>query len=249
MNTAPEIGPNTAIPPPMSHLKMGLPPAVKAEITTELSEPNQKVLQGEIVNRFDYSKIADPEARDIVQGVAKRILGNLRQEKALLLDTGRALQEAKAIKGFGFFDAWVAAEFEFTKRTAGNYMALARAFGETYELVSYLPLQNLYKLAMSTDLEDVREEVITAAKSGQSLPKREVQRRIDDTKAGNAPQAHAAATPLIKGDADAGMSAASNAVALLRDKLDDDFIQFVEWFHEAGEAFTIVLNNSAQEVE
>lgn len=45
------------------------------------------------------------------------------------------------------------------------------------------------------------------------------------------------------------ISAASNAVALLRDKLDGDFGQFVEWFHDAGEAFLIVLNNAAKETE
>lgn len=197
---------------------------------------------GEIVG-FDYSKIVDPEVSATVHKIATRIKGNLRQEKALFLDTGKALIEAKAVKGFGLFDKWVAQEFPFSKRAAINYMSLAREFGETYELVSYLPAQTLYKLAEGKTLKDVRAKVINAAKSGKPLGKSNVQLLLSTKRA----TTKGMPAPKIGTDkeADARMEAARSAVALLREKLDEDFPRFVAWFHDAGEAFTVALKEAA----
>lgn len=203
-----------------------------------------KVLDGEIVNRFDYTTITDAAVRIKVQKLTKEIHGSIRLERNAPFDIGKALIEAKAVKGFGHFDKWVAGEFQFSKRTAENQMALHRVFGDYRDHVSHVPLKALYKLASGKALKAVTAKVINAAKAGNPIAKSDVQRLIAD-----ASKASAKGKPALKVE-DAStdetrMNAALSAVALLREKLDEDFPRFVQWFHGAGEAFAVALKEGA----
>lgn len=236
--TATAIVPATA---KVSHIKQGLPATAKAE----LAKP-EKVLEGEIVNRFDYTTITDTAVREKVQSLAKEIHLRMRQEKEASFFIGKSLNEAKAEKKFGFFDRWVGVEFpSLEKRTYNHYMALAREFPATYSLVSYLPATSLYKLAEGKGMTKVRAKVIDAAKKGSPLAKGEVQRLIADAKKASAKGKPAPKIEDASTDATARTDAAMSAVALLREKLDDDFPRFVAWFHDAGEAFTVALKEAA----
>ncbi len=211
------------------------------------AKPEVTPRQGEIVNRFDYTIITDPEVGAAVRKLATR-KANLRQEKTLRLDTGNALLEAKNVKGFGLFDKWLDQEFQFSKRAADNYMALAREFGGTYDLVSYLPSQTLYKLAEGKNLKKVRAEVVEKAQAGTPLLKNEVQSRIAE--AAKAMSKGKPASKLGAGDdAKARLDAARSAVDLLREKLEDDFPKFVTWFHDASDAFSLILQNEARAID
>lgn len=242
MNTAAamETTVHAGKPPKVSHVKKGLPATAK----TELAKP-AKVLEGEIVNRFDYTTITDAAVRAKVQNLTKEIHNRMREEREASFHIGKSLNEAKAEKKFGFFDKWVAVEFpSLEKRTYNHYMALAREFSATYGLVSYLPATSLYRLAEGKGMTKVRAKVIDAAKKGSPLAKGEVQRLIADAKKATAKGKPA---PKIEdaSPSNSRMDAALSAVALLREKLDNDFARFVELFRDAGEAFTVALKEAA----
>jgi hypothetical protein len=123
-------------------------------------------------------------------------------------------------------------------------MALAREFGDTYEFVSYLPLQNLYKLAEGKSLGSIRTQVIENAVAGNPKPKGAVQRLIEDTthKAAND---KSVSMPDASNGGSKAMVAAREAVALLRERLDEDFPRFVQSYTTAGESFAVVLKEAA----
>jgi len=200
----------------------------------------------EIVNRYDYNKVTDESVRSTLQDLETVIRKSIRQERTAGLNIGKALLEAKSLKQWGDFENWVAKSFpDFSKRTSDHYMALARAFGETFDIVSYLPAQTLYKLAEGKKLHEVRAEVIEKAQGGSRLSKSDVQSRISQVHEATAMR-KPAQKPQSANDAKDQPPAANGAVALLLEKLDGDFLRFVELFNDAGEAFTVALNDAAQ---
>lgn len=238
MNTAVATTVHAGKPPKVSHhVKKGLPAKAKAELA--------KPIEGEIVNRFDYTTIKDAAVRTKVQKLTKEIHGSIRVERNAPFDIGKSLNAAKSVKGFGNFDTWISAEFQFTKRTADNQMALHRVFGDYRDQVSHIPLNALYKLASGKALKAVTAKVINAAKAGNSIGKGEVQRLIADAKKASAKGLPAPKIEDASMDTKTRMDAALSAVALLREKLDEDFPRFVAWFHHAGEAFTVALHEAA----
>jgi hypothetical protein len=237
MSIAVETSAHAGMPPKVSHVKKGLPAKAKSELVAPID--------GEIVNRFDYTTITDTAVRGKVQKLATEIRQRMREEREASFHIGKALNEAKAEKKFGFFDRWVAVEFpSLEKRTYNHYMALAREFTATYGLVSYLPATSLYKLAEGKGTGKVRAKVIDAAKKGSPLAKGEVQRLIADAKKANA-KGKPAPKIASEDEASVRMDAARAAVAMLREKLDDDFAKFATWFQDAGEAFTVAMQEAA----
>lgn len=207
-----------------------------------------KAAEGEIVNRYDYTKVNDEGIRATLQDLEVRIRKSIRQERTACLEIGKALLEAKSLNQWGDFENWVAKSFpDFSKRTSDHYMALARAFGETFDLVSYLPAQTLYMLAEGKNLKEVRSEVIEKAKGGNCLSKGDIQARIAQIKMASAEGKRAPkARPLHD---DKGRTAAANdAVALLLEKLDNDFAKFVELFKGAEKAFMVALDDAARKM-
>lgn len=230
--------------PPNNYVSKEITKKTKATKPEPVQSVAPKVHDAEIVNRYDYDKVADPAVRATLQDLETRIRKSLRQERTACLDIGNALLEAKAIKQFGDFENWVAKSFpDFSKRTSENYMAIAREFGDSFQLLSDLPSQTLYKLAAGKALKNVRAKVISAATSGNPIKKGEVQRLIAE--ASKAASKGKLAPKLEGSEADARMNAGRNAVALLRERLDDDFAKFVTMFHDAGEAFAVALKEAA----
>lgn len=106
---------------------------------------------------FDYGGMSGEEARELRE-VAERVRARHRQQVAGFIDTGRDLAAVKERLGHGQFGAWCAAEFQWTDRTARNYLAAFEAFGSKTETVSDLPPTTVYKLA--TAPEPIREKVL-----------------------------------------------------------------------------------------
>ncbi|WP_274628120.1 hypothetical protein [Arvimicrobium flavum] len=231
-------------PPKASHLKKGLPAKAKASLKTKLVKPDTEVSEGEVIIGFDYNSILEPKLRQMAQEAAKRIAENNRTIESKVLDTGRTLIAFKeAIKSKGrLFGDWIEAACPFSYKTALNYMAVAREFGDDYHLLTYIPSQMLYPLASGKGLDDARSAVLEAAKDGNPLPVSEVEKLISQPKA---PIGDGDEDPASIDKAEIRRTAAAKAMSILQEDIGD-FTGFMALVREAGREFTIMLNNTVK---
>lgn len=137
----------------------------------------------------DHSRPAAPDGSGWVMGQA-----NAANEAALqaaarirarqfnmvegILGIGQDLISVRSKLGRGKFGAWVASSFDWSARTAANYMRLAEVFGNRRELVAQLPLTMLYELAAKSTPRHVREDIIVEIRGGSVPNSKSVKERI-----------------------------------------------------------------------
>ncbi|BCG92590.1 DUF3102 domain-containing protein [Mesorhizobium sp. 131-2-1] len=131
---------------------------------------------------FDYRQIEDAAVRERAELIAAEIKANLETVGKAFLDNGRKLLAIKNDLGHGQFLSWLASEFEWSERTANNYMSVAQHFGDEFHVVSYLPSQTIYRLASKSVCQKVRTKVIAAAKSDKRLTADQVEAALGKTK-------------------------------------------------------------------
>lgn len=78
-------------------------------------------------SNFDYGSL-DAEARIVVQQRTGEIKGLMRRTASDIVEVGQKLIEVKDRLPHGEFGSWLAAEFEWTERTARRFMSVATAF-------------------------------------------------------------------------------------------------------------------------
>ncbi|TPI58659.1 DUF3102 domain-containing protein [Mesorhizobium sp. B3-1-7] len=131
---------------------------------------------------YDYRLIEDAVVRERAELVAAEIKANLEIVKKAFLDNGRKLLAIKNDLGHGQFLSWVASEFDWSERTANNYMCVAQQLGDDFHLVSYLPSQTIYRLASKSVCQKVRTKVIASAKSDKRLTADQVEAAMEKAK-------------------------------------------------------------------
>ncbi|CAH1653268.1 hypothetical protein CHELA1G11_10612 [Hyphomicrobiales bacterium] len=77
-----------------------------------------------------------------------------------IIEVGRELIEQQASLGRGSFLAWIEAEFSMSQRTAYNFMAVHKKFGNKVATVASLPPTALYALAAPSTPDSIREELV-----------------------------------------------------------------------------------------
>ncbi len=120
---------------------------------------------------FDYSCLDAPTSQFVQQQTGEiRML--MRRTAQDIFEIGQKLIEVKTKLGHGHFLDWLSAEFEWTERTARNFMRVAEVFKS--ETVSDLQLapSALYILAAPSTPETARKEAITRAEAGESIGKK-----------------------------------------------------------------------------
>jgi hypothetical protein len=122
---------------------------------------------------FDYGSL-DPAHADEVREAAGQIRARLQRSQ---IETGAGLIKIKDMIGHGRFGAWVKAEFNFTERTAENFMNAAR-LAQEYEIISDLPPTMVYLLAAPSAPQSVVADVLAKAKKGVIPPVREIKSRF-----------------------------------------------------------------------
>lgn len=90
------------------------------------------------IEGFDYSIVSECVAEDLRQR-AELIRRGLKQTTTAVIEIGQRLKWAKDALVHGHFGEWLSAEFNWTERTARNYMRVAEVFGPKTETVSVLP--------------------------------------------------------------------------------------------------------------
>jgi hypothetical protein len=118
-----------------------------------------------------------------IRNAADRIRNRHRDVIDGILKNGADLNVVKASLGHGRFGAWLKAEFGWSERTAENYMAAAREFGDKPAVASALSPTILYKLASRGTPAHIRDGVVSEVSAGVALPARTITDRIKRGKA------------------------------------------------------------------
>lgn len=132
---------------------------------------------------FDYGSIGDPVARQEAVEAADRIKSRLRKSLEEYVGIGFDLIKIKEGIGYGKFQKWIDSEFGWTYKTANNYINVASRFGkpEIISCLSGVPPTALIHLAAAP--EEVQEEILEAAASGQRIRVKDVDKAIARAKA------------------------------------------------------------------
>ncbi len=119
-----------------------------------------------------------PDAQTTAQEAVKRIDAIRGRMVEDVIQIGRELSAVKAKLGHGHFGPWLKESFDWTERTAQNFMAVAERFGSNAKAVSHLPLTTVYALASPSTPDLVRDDVVKGIQTGKLAGVQEVKDRI-----------------------------------------------------------------------
>lgn len=131
---------------------------------------------------FDYETL-DERNRRLVFESTKSIKACLRRAAKDIWEIGQSLSKVRACLPYGKFVAWLNAEFEWTPRTAYNFINVFESFRD-FEKFSKLDAaaSALYLLAAPSTSQKIRDEFIERALSGEKITHKNVQKKIKDAK-------------------------------------------------------------------
>ena len=120
------------------------------------------------VEGFDYGAL-DMETRVVVQQRTGEIRSLVRRSAQDIIDIGLKLGEVKQRLGHGGFGKWLEAEFEWSERTARQFMQV----GERFKSANFADLNvapsALYLLAASSTPDEAVEEALERAAGGERI--------------------------------------------------------------------------------
>lgn len=118
--------------------------------------------------RFDYASL-DADTCQFVQQQTGEIRNLMKRTAQGIIEIGRKLIAVKARLGHGRFGNWLAAEFEWTWKTATRFMNVAEQFN--FDNLSNLDIapSALYILAAPSTPKVVCEELIARALAGEPI--------------------------------------------------------------------------------
>jgi hypothetical protein len=119
---------------------------------------------------FDYSPL-NPETRIVVEQKTDEIKVLLRRTAQDSIDIGQKLVQVKAHLGHGNFGNWLQAEFNWSQRTAQNFINVFEKFGSNAKKSADLNMcfSALALLAAPSTPEEARETAIALAEAGEKV--------------------------------------------------------------------------------
>jgi len=135
---------------------------------------------------FDYQEL-DSETRIVVQQKTQEIKVLMRRTAQDVFDIGQKLSEIKARLGHGHFGNWLKAEFEWSDRTAQNFIRVYESFKS--ENVSDLNFSQTALYVLAAAPEEARLEAIKLAKE-KAIPLAEVKKIAEKHKTKSDPNSN-----------------------------------------------------------
>lgn len=120
---------------------------------------------------FDYATL-DPEARIVVRQKTDELKGLLRAAAQNIFDIGGKLAEVRdqlQHNRAGGFEAWLAAEFGMSRRTAYNFIGVYERFNRANFAQLDIAASALYLLAAPSTPDTAREEALRRAEAGERI--------------------------------------------------------------------------------
>lgn len=132
-----------------------------------------------ITTQFDYQVLPEA-ARAIVQQRTGEIRERLQRSAQDIWEIGQRLADVRAALKHGQFDAWLKAEFGWSRRTAYNFINVYETFQERANLAQIdIATSALYLLAAPSTPPDLREQYLQQAKSGKKVTYKELRDTIE----------------------------------------------------------------------
>lgn len=126
---------------------------------------------------FDYGLLA-PEVRNRVQEAAHRIHELERKTSEAVIEIGGHLSAVREEIGWGRFDEWVDREFQWSRRTAYNFIKVYEVFGGSAIIAQSSPTA-LIALASGSVPEHIREGFEVAAEAGRPVRHKDVKEAVE----------------------------------------------------------------------
>ena len=131
----------------------------------------------EIVTVFDYTQL-DTETRIVVKQRTLEIRAQIKHSAHAVADIGEKLIDVRSKLLEGNFDAWLRAEFGWTKMTAYRFIRVAEQFGSNNLLLDNAAPSALYLLSEPSTPESIRQEFIKEAEAGKPVKHKDVKSRV-----------------------------------------------------------------------
>ena len=133
-------------------------------------------------NAFDYEALT-PEQRIIIVQRTGEIQERLQRSAQDIWEIGQRLADVRAQLKHGQFDTWLKAEFNWSRRTAYNFINVYETFGERANLAQLdIASSALYLLAAPSTPENLREEYLLKAYDGEKITHKELSSEIKQKK-------------------------------------------------------------------
>lgn len=140
-------------------------------------------IDGREHNRItDQPQAFDVSAATFARAAAERIRQHQAGAVAAIIAIGRELISVRDRLDHGQFGGWLAEEFDFTDRTARNFMRVAEVFGRNGNGVSVLPQATVYKLAAKSTPPEIVGKVLAAIEAGEPVDVQKIEREVDDAR-------------------------------------------------------------------
>ena len=136
----------------------------------------------DIVTHFDY-EVLEPTQRALVRQYTGEIQDRLRRTAQDIWEIGQRLANVRDHLQHGQFDAWLKAEFGWSRRTAYNFINVYESFGEQATLGELdIATSALYLLAAPSTPKSVRQQYLEKAQSGEKLTHKDLKQALKGTK-------------------------------------------------------------------
>jgi hypothetical protein len=138
--------------------------------------------QLEYKSSFDY-QILDSQPRSLVQQKTAEIRKRLKRSAQDIWEIGQKLVEVREQLNHGQFEAWIKAEFGWSRRTAYNFISVYEAFNQrsNFEQIN-IATSALYLLAAPSTSEKVRKEFVQKAEAGELITHKDVNQAVKEEK-------------------------------------------------------------------
>ncbi|NCC37075.1 MAG: DUF3102 domain-containing protein, partial [Chloroflexia bacterium] len=130
---------------------------------------------------FDYEML-DTETRIVVQQRTGEIKGLMRKAAQDIIDIGQKLIDVNGRLPGAQFDAWLSAEFAWSRRTAFNFIGVTRQFGSANFALDHVAPSALYLLAAPSTPDEAREEALARAATGEPITHKTAKAIIEEVR-------------------------------------------------------------------
>jgi Protein of unknown function (DUF3102) len=134
--------------------------------------------------QFDYD-ILSPQKRASIQKTTIEIKESLRKTVRTVWETGKKLVEVRSQVETSQFNLWLKAEFDWSRRTAYNFISVYEAFPEfsnaNFSQIN-ISISALYLLAAPSIHQATRNKIIDQALSGEYISHKVIQKAMEEVK-------------------------------------------------------------------
>ena len=120
------------------------------------------------ITPFDYG-VLDVETRIVVQQRTSEIKERIQRSAQGIIEIGARLSEVRSRLEGNSFDGWLKTEFDWSRRTAYNFIGVHEQFGRANFAQLDIAASALYLLAAPSTPPEAREEAIERAEAGEKI--------------------------------------------------------------------------------